>query len=308
MAEILVVGAGAIGGWLAAKLAQAGEDVALLARGARLAEICRDGIELAENGKVARLRLAAFEVPVAPARLICLCTKAGDVGPVLETLAPAVAPGTVFLTMQNGIEVPGLVSARYPEAVVLAARVHGFFELVDGQVRHVGVEPSLLLGNVGGGSTNEAIGLCELLAKAGIAASHSNAVEAALWEKFVLAAAFGGVSAATGLAAGAIRRNAATWTLLREAIDEVCMLAEVRGITLPVEFPAQMLGFVAAFPDEARSSLVRDLEAHRASEYGSLTGAVLHMAEQSGLELASFRKIEAMIQARGLLPQDPSSV
>ena len=307
-AEALVVGAGAIGSFLAARLWQAGCDVVLLARGGRLADIAAHGVRLEERGNVSRVPVPVIgEVAGGePAKWIVLCTKTVDVASALDAVAPVVGAGTVFVTTQNGVDTPERVAARYPAAGILAARLHGFFEMEDGTVRHVGVPPSIVLGDIAQSApdagTARAIAFQSILEGAGIAARVSSDIEAELWEKLVLVSALGGVGAATGLAAGAMRRDSAAWALLGEAVGEVCALAERRGVRLAPDTARRTLDFVARFPEDARTSMMRDLEAGRASEYASLTGAVLGMARLAGLDVPAFRQIEARLRARGLLP------
>lgn len=307
-AEALIVGAGAIGSFLAARLWRAGHDVVLLARGGRLADIAAHGVRLEERGNVSR-----FAVPVIgkvagrePAKWIVLCTKTVDVAVALDAVAPAVGAGTIFVTTQNGVDTPDRVAARYPAAGILAARLHGFFEMEDGTVRHIGVPPSIALGEIAKAGPDagsaRAIAFRTLLAGAGIAARVSSDIEAELWEKLVLVSALGGVGAATGLAAGAMRRDNEAWAFLAQAVSEVCALAARRGVRLAPGTARRTLDFVARFPEDARTSMTRDLEAGRASEYASLTGAVLGMARQAGLDVPAFRQIEAGLRARGLLP------
>ena len=302
---ILVAGAGAIGSFLAARLSNAGYDAALLTQGRRLEDLAAEGVLLAEHGKVSRVAVPVTGAVMArdPAQWIVLCTKTLDIPAVLDAVSLAVGPATTFVTTQNGVDTPGRVAACYPGAAILAARIHGFFELDSRTVRHVGVTPSIVLGEVreAGTGAEKALAFCDILSGAGISARRSGDIEAELWQKFVLASALGGVGAATGLPAGPMLRDPAAWALLAEAVSEVCALAERRGVRLAPDTARRTLDFVARFPDDARTSMMRDLEAGRPSEYASLTGAVLDMAQQAGLAVPAFETIEARLKARGLI-------
>jgi 2-dehydropantoate 2-reductase len=107
---------------------------------------------------------------------------------LLPLLRECSGPDTIFLTAQNGVEAPQLVAAEFPDAVVIASRVHGFFELQDGLVRHVGVAPSVTFG-VAHGAADPAKADCaqqqlaRLLSAAQIAHAASPDIRAELWEK-----------------------------------------------------------------------------------------------------------------------------
>ena len=302
MDRIVIVGAGAMGSFFAARLQRAGYAPLLIARGARLEQVRASGLVLDEaGGPHARpVAVAADASGTGVVDLVLICTKAPDVAAALDALTPAVGPKTALVTVQNGVETPAHVAARFPGRPVLAGRIHGFFEMEGLRVRHVGVEPSLVYGPLEAAGDAVARSLSQVLARAGIAHRVAEDIAAELWEKLVLASAFGGVGAATGLAAGPMRNDGVAWALLAEAMHEVAALAMARGVALDPECAARMLEFVSGFPDDATTSLKRDMEAGRPSEYASLTGAVIRMASASGLEVPAHRRIEAMIRARGL--------
>ena len=254
------------------------------------------------NGDVQRISVEARHdcEGFGKAELILLCTKLGDFSSAFDRIEVAVGQGTGILTLQNGVEAPEIVARRFPGASVIASRVHGFFELSEHTVRHVGVTPSIIFGHTHGPDCGAVEHLDTLLRGAGIAGAASPDIIRELWQKFALASAFGGVGAATGLAAGAMRKDADAWRLLEAAIREVCDLALHKGIALPPDYPGHILHFVASFPPDATTTLQRDLEARRPSEYASLTGAVIRTAQEIGHKIPAFRRIEAMIRARGL--------
>lgn len=303
MQDILVLGGGAVGSFLAARIQQTQGNVCLIARGDRLASIQREGLLLDESGLKTRLRVSAKPdcAGLGKARMVLLCCKAGDLPAALDQIAESVGPQSSLVTLQNGVEAPEIVADRFPGSAVIAARLHGFFELRANMVQHVGVKPSVIFGQTHGSGDSAVPALADLLGKTEIAGSESSDITADLWQKFVLASAFGGVGAATGLGAGAMQREADAWALLMAAIKEVCTLAEYKNVKLPLDCASCTLAFVASFPSDATSSLKRDLEAGRPSEYAFLTGAVVRMAKQFGLDVPAFKKIDAMIRARGLI-------
>ena len=236
------------------------------------------------------------------------------VAPVLASLAGHVAPGTIIVTTQNGVETPDQVLAAFPKARVVAMRVHGFFEMAGDIVRHKGVEPSCLLGawqgagdgpdadldGDGDGRANAQARIAALLRSARIAADVAPDIRKALWDKFLLAAAIGGVGTALAVPAGSILKAPGGEAMLEGAMREIAQLATRRGIALASDQVARTLGFVAGFPADATSSLQRDLESGQPGEYDALTGAALRMAREAGLAVPVLEQVAAAIRARGL--------
>lgn len=310
MDRCVIAGAGALGSFLAARLHTAGRHVLLLARAERLAVLAAEGVTIAQGA-----RHEGVPVPVAagcegfgPADAVVLATKTGDLAAAMELVAPVVGPATALVTVQNGVEAPDEVAARFPGSPVIASRVHGFFEMDGPRVRHVGVEPSLSFGLATPGDPAPLDAFACLLGDAGITGVRSGDIRRDLWEKFVLASAIGGVGAAFGLPAGGLRSHPAAWDLLASAMAEVHDLAAARGVALGEDCVARTLAFAASFPADATSSLQRDLEAGRPSEYGAITGATIRMAARAGMPVPAHARIEAMIRARGLLPADQGSL
>ncbi len=293
-----------MGTCLAFHLARAGQDVGLVARGERLRALERYGAVLVRDGveSHADIELSDDAEAFLPADTVFLCMKTTGLPQALAAVAGRVASATRVVTVQNGVEAPRLVAKALSQAHVVAARVHGFFEMDGHAVRHVGVEPTFLLGAIDGCPDASVQQVSSMLERAGLSAPVSDNIERDLWEKFLLAAAIGGVGTALGVPAGAILGQGEGGRLLSGAMREIVALAKVRGVVLPDGLVARALDFIATFPSDATSSLQRDLEAGRPSEYDALPGAVLRLAGESGLRVPVHEWIDTAIRARGLLP------
>ncbi|OCC23447.1 hypothetical protein MB02_12635 [Croceicoccus estronivorus] len=303
MARIVIIGAGALGRFFAASLADAGYDVVMVAREPGFTSLRSDGVQLYREGVHSHVRVAVRQdcLSIPDADLVLVCTKAADLTDALELAAPlaSVRPGIV--TVQNGVEAPIQVMTRFPAVPVIASRVHGFFEVRMGVVHHVGVAPSLAFGLVSQGG-QEVVDLFQgVLAKCGIGHKHSTDIWRDLWEKFLLAASLGGVGTALRCDAGRIKETDEGQGMLADAMNEIAGLAEMKGIALGTDCVARTLAFVNGFPPDATTSMQRDIESGRQSEYDCLTGAVLRMARECGLDVPIHERIEQKIQARGLL-------
>ena len=303
MKRVLVAGAGALGTLFAARLSGCAAAVTLLARGQRRRQLMAEGVRFEQGGVVATMPVPVAErCDALPQQdIVILAMKTGDLADVLDLIAPVVGERTVLLTLQNGVDAPDLVAARFAAATVAAARVHGFFELRNGLVHHAGVEPSVLFGLAKSKNEGAEVELATLLTAAGIANQRSDDILRDLWEKFLLASAIGAVGTALVLPAGRIASSAEGRQMLKGVMAEIACIAARKGIGLPPDCVAQTMAFVASFPPEVTSSLQRDLEDRRPSEYASLTGAAIRMAGETGCAVPVLARCEALIRARGLL-------
>jgi 2-dehydropantoate 2-reductase len=308
VSRIAIIGAGAIGSVLGARLHQAGHDVLLIARGDRLRSLRLEGLRLSACGVAERARVSVAEslVDAAPPDHVIVATKTFQLPAALRLLSRYGNAPLSVLTVQNGVESAQCVQIALPRAMVVTARMHGFFELEKDIVYHAGVPPSIVMGPDQSGFASplhhrKAAELAAALDRSGIPTEFVDDARPALWDKFLMAATIGGLAPAVGLTVGQVSLHSEACALLRLAMDEVAAIATALGISLPAGCVAEKLAFIRRFPPEATSSLQRDLEAHRPSEFAHLTGAIPRFAAGSGVPAPTADKIIAMLRGRGLL-------
>lgn len=303
--RIAVIGAGAIGSVIAAEIARAGADITLVARGSRLDALRTGPVSLAStssNGTgrndAVRVTTVAIHDLAAPVDLAICCVKVPALAGVLADLAGKLAPDGAVLTLQNGVEAHDIAAECLPTATILAGRVHGFFEMDGDTARHVGVPPSIRFGCTHRPAQAAEHRVTEAFASSTISTEPCANIRQALWEKFMLAACLGSVGSALGLPAGQVCASTQARTLLRGAMEEVAALARTTGIDLSDADIDASIAFAESFPANATTSLQRDLDSGRPSEYDALTGAVAHIARTHGFHADVFTRIEAMIARR----------
>lgn len=307
MSRIVIIGAGAIGSFLGARLHEGGHDVTLIARGERLERLQADGVMISEEGAQRQVRI--------PARCICdpqilpdyviVATKTFQLNSALAMLESHRGAEFGLLTVQNGVEAPGLAQVQLPQARVCGARVHGFFELEQHRVLHKGVSASIVLGPAMGSTQGAALEelarkLAGLISACGVQAESVGDIRPALWDKFLMAATLGGVAPAFGLTAGQVYSHQEARQLLAESMGEVAAVAAAVGVRLPPDAVAAKFDFISRFPPHVTSSLQRDLEAGRPSEFAQLTGAIPRFARQVGVSIPATDEIIQKLQDRGL--------
>lgn len=295
--HVVVVGAGALGSAIALGLVEAGVAITLVCRGARLTWLQHHSLELERDG-VTR----AVTVPVcdwanlnAPVDVAIFCTKMAGLREAAERVASLLSPGGIAIALQNGVEAPELLGDALPGVAVIAGRVHGFFEMDGQRVRHVGVTPAVAIGGVDPAGRRAEAEAARLLEQAGFHCEVAADVRRDLWEKLMLSAGAAGVGLMLGVGIGQVCATTGGEALLRGALGEVAAVAGACGVMLSGDDIARTIDFVRRFPPEATSSLQRDVAAGAPSEYDALIGAVLRLAANRGVEVPTFRRIDAAV-------------
>ena len=302
--RIAVVGAGAIGGMLAARLALRGEEVSVVARGAQLTAIRARGLTLREaGGEAATVRVQASDDPSAlgAQELVFLTVKAHQLGALAPALAPLLGPGASAVTMQNGIpwwyfhrhggalegrrlesvDPGGAVAAHLDPSRVLGTAVYVAAELVEpGVVRHVEGE-RITIGELDGGQTERVRALSALLRDAGFKAPVTSDLRAELWLKLWGNCALNPLSALTGATLGELCSFPPTRALCALLMGEAQAVAERLGVRFPISLERRLDGAEAV--GAHRTSMLQDLEAGRPLELGALVEAVLELGRLVGV-------------------------
>ncbi len=303
--RIVVVGAGGVGGLLGGLLARSGVEVALVARGAHLEAIRRDGLAVDSSLGAFTVRVAADAAPGAlgPADAVLVAVKAWQIAEVAPSLAPLVAQGGVAIPLQNGVEAADrLAEALGPEHVAggtinVLAWIAGA-----GRVQHVGPPPRLAMGERGAlaaAPSPRLEAVAAALRAAGAEAAVTPEIETAIWEKFLFVEPLGAIGAVTRAPVGVVRAVPETRALLAAAQEEIAALARARGVALPPDAAARALKRVDGVQPDGTISMQRDLGAARPSELADQPGAVVRLARAAGVPAPVH---EALLAA--LLPQE----
>jgi 2-dehydropantoate 2-reductase len=307
---IAVVGAGAVGGLLAAMLARAGHDVRMLARGAALAAIRERGIRIRGPDGDDGIRVSrASDDPVAlgAADLVLVTVKAWQLAELGPRLAPLVGDRTLVLPMQNGVEASEVLGHSLGDVHVLGGvcRMIAWTER-PGEVRWIGMQPSLTIGPRGPGQVEHIEAGARALRAGGIEVLVTAGIERARWLKFLFIAPYAAVGAVERTPLGALRRAPEPRARLVAAMHEVAALAAARGVDLPPDTVATTLQRIDELPDDATASMHRDIVDGRPSELHELIGAVVRLGREahvatpvSAALYAQLEPFERRARARG---------
>jgi 2-dehydropantoate 2-reductase len=295
--NITVIGAGAIGGHIAAKLAAAGESVKVVARGEHLKAIRERGLKLKENGEeiVASVEATDRITEASGADLIVLGVKAHQLAPIAADVASIVTPTTMVMTAQNGIPWwyffkhggrydgvrlesvdPGGVIARHlPIDAVIAAIIYQAAEVESpGVIRHIEGH-RLPLAEIDGRKTERIAALSELFTRAGFKSPALSDVRTEIWMKLWGNLTFNPVSALSHATLEDICRFTPTRALAEAMMREAQAVGEAFGIRFRLSVDKRIAG--AESIGAHKTSMLQDIEHGRATEIDALLGSVIEL-------------------------------
>ncbi|MCO4099314.1 MAG: 2-dehydropantoate 2-reductase [Gemmatimonas sp.] len=302
-----VIGAGAVGGVFGARLIVAGHDVTFVARGTTLNVLRTEGLTLESvHGNV---HLPSVQVTDDPATIgtvdvVLVGVKATQVAAIAPSLRPLLAPHTAVIPLQNGVEASVLLARELGDAHVL----EGVCRVIAGQsapgrIRHMAVVPHLEFGVRAGHPPAAAVGgaipsIADAINGAGMQALVSADMAVALWEKFLFIEPIGLVCAAADESFGTVRSVPETRALVDAALDEVIAVGRRVGVEWPADAKANVWKRYDSLPPDERTSMARDLEARRPSEFDAQTGAVVRLGAQYGVPTPVHDVLRALLLPR----------
>ena len=293
--RIVVFGTGGVGGYYGGRLAQAGEDVTFIARGEHLRAIKENGLRIdssAGDFVIFPARATDDVSEVSETDLVILGVKAWQVPEAARAIKPLVGANTTVLPLQNGVEaVPQLVDELGQQNVIGGLCRIVSYVVGPGHIRHAGFTPTIIIGELDNQRTNRIVNIEQVFKRAGLEITIAADIQVALWIKFLFIASFSGVGAMANAPAGTIRSDPKWRSQIIKAMEEIYTLAHVRGIKLPPDAIDTVMAAVDALPADATSSMQRDIAAGKPSELDSQNGAVVRMAQESGIEVPTHRLI-----------------
>lgn len=298
--DILMIGAGGVGGFLAARLIPAGHSVSFLARGAHLDAIRAKGLRLVENGveTVAHPVAAADDLAkLPPADLAVFAVKGQDLDGVIAAYRPHARADTLVLPFQNGVDAPDLLAAAFGADNTLTGVARIFSNITaPGVVTQYGGANSFTIGDYSGHQAGPRVAaVIGAFRASGITVPDCADVTVDLWRKFVLFNAVSGATAAARCRMRDIRANPELFVFFRGLMEEVEAVARARGVALPENVVEETLRFAAKLPDEARSSTAHDLDHGKPIEVDRICGAVARMGRELGVATPNSAAVAALL-------------
>jgi 2-dehydropantoate 2-reductase len=285
--RIAIFGTGGVGGYFGGRLAQAGEEVIFIARGAHLEAIQKHGLIV--KSLKGDFRIQPAQAMEHPAQIgvvdgVLLGVKAWQVPQAAQALRPMVGEHTFVVPLQNGVEAPEQLAAVLGKEHVLGGMCQiSALVAAPGEIHHVGIEPYVAFGELTGAPSQRAGHLRQAFERAGVKVEVPGDILAAMWTKFMFIASISGMGAVTHAPVGTVRSLPETRELLVRALQEVLAVAQARGVRLSPDAAAQRLAFIDSLPAGVTASMQRDIANGRPSELESQNGAVVRMGRQLGV-------------------------
>ncbi len=296
--RIAVVGSGGVGGYFGARLADVGADVSFIARGAHLDAMRNKGLKvLSPLGDLQLDRVSATEDPASIGRVdvVLFTVKLYDTYAACALLGPLIGPDTIVVTLQNGVESVDLLTAAIGRSHVAGGVAHVFAVIAEpGVIRHTALD-LIIVGELDGAPTPRLEQLQSMARQAGFECRLSDQIHMEIWLKFVRLSAFSGMTAVTRSPLGVIREDPDLFAMLQAAVLEGMAVAHAKQIQFPPSALADMFAHMAIMPPQSKSSMLEDLERGRRLELPWLSGAVLRIGRELGVETPIHRFISTVL-------------
>ena len=311
--RIVIAGAGAVGGYIGARLAKGGADVVLFARGPHLQAMQTRGLRVtsAEGDFEVRPQVTGDLTTIGKADVVFLGVKAHGLTALAPTLRPLFGPDTSVVSTQNGIpwwyfqnyggELEGLRLERIDPGGVIAAsieprRVVGSLAYFATDVAEPGVihhteGNRISFGEPDGSKSARAKAIAETLIAAGFRCPVTARFRHEIWVKLLGNVAFNPISALTGGTLEELVRHPDTSKVVREIMIEAEAVAGKLGIEMPISIDQRMAG--AEKVGAHKTSMLQDLEAGRPLEIEAVVGAIIELGDRLGVPMPATRAVYA---------------
>ncbi|MGO3517638.1 MAG: ketopantoate reductase family protein [Acetobacter cibinongensis] len=276
--HVVVIGAGAIGSYVGAALAQSGHDVTFLARPAQCEALRAHGLKYdTANGQQSVSVKAVFQAQdLKPADFVLVCVKSADTDQAGRDLIPALQPSTVIFSLQNGVEnAQSLETVIYRPVVPVAVYI-AVSMLAAGHVVHHGGN-RIVMGEAESSANNAA-----LFARAGFTVTVSSQIMTVLWEKLMVNCAYNGLSALSQMPYARMMQIDGVQDVMVTLVQECQAVACALGIPSSPDFMTNLLTIASAMPEQM-SSTAQDLRRGKPTEIEALNGYIVRKGREFGV-------------------------
>jgi len=314
--KFLIVGAGAIGAYIGARMARVGLDVTLFARGPHLKAMQERGVQVrsAEGDFEVRPRIVGSLEETGPADVVFLGVKAQSLPQLAPQLKPVLGPDTTVVSTQNGIpwwyfqgiggpwdglhleriDPGGVISAAIEARRVVGSIVYFSTEIpTPGVIQHTEGN-RISVGEPDGARSDRCRRIAEALVVSGLRCPITTHIRQEIWVKILGNASLNPVSALTRATLVQMVRDPGVSEVIRNIMQEVETVSRKLGMELPVSIDQRMAG--AEKVGEHKTSMLQDLEAGRPLELEALVGSVVELGERVGVPMTHTQAVYSCVR------------
>jgi 2-dehydropantoate 2-reductase len=298
--RIAVVGTGGVGGGFGAALARAGADVSFIARGAHLAAMKAQGLQVrSDRGDIHLVPTHATNDPAELGKVdvVLFCVKLWDVESAGQHIKPLIGSNTAVIPLQNGVDAAErLIPILGPGAVMggvaqISASITG-----SGVIQQVGTFMRMIFGEFDGTRSKRGEDFLALCLKAGFDATLSEQILTDLWMKFILLASNASMMAATRQPIGRLRDDPDLRPIFTAAYREVVDVGRANGVALPADAVDRVVDLTSHMPPAMKASMALDLDRGNRLELPWLGGKVVELGRELGVPTPTHSMMAAMLK------------
>jgi len=279
-----IMGSGGMGGYIGAKLSQAGYRVSFIARGAHLEAMQNNGLKIEEPDEtfvIDPIRATGDPKDIGPVDFVIFCVKLWDTKAAGDQCRDLIGPDTAVLSMQNGVDAEPILSGILGSQHIMGATSEIGANIIEpGFVRRFTPFAIIRFGEFDQPRSARSIQFSEAITAAGLGAEHVDSISLTIWDKFLWLVGASALNCVTRQPFGPVREDPDTRALLRQIMEEVMSVANAKGIPLTNENIETRLDYIDSLPGQAKVSMALDLERGNRLELPWLSGAVVRMGQE----------------------------
>ena len=278
--KILIYGIGGVGGYFGAKLAKAGYEVTMIARGKHLASIRENGLEVESINGDFRVfpKLATDNLEeVSKPDLVILGVKSWQIEEAAALIKPIIGEETMVLPLQNGANNVGKLLKILPEKNVLAGLcfIVSFIES-PGKIKHASFEPLITFGEIDNIMSPRIKKVQEIFNHSEITNNIPEDIQLEIWKKFLFIATISGIGGLTRVPIGKIRESDYLFEVMKNSALEIMAVANAKNVALSLEHVDKIFEMICKQPPGTTASTQRDIMDGKPSELQNFNGYIVN--------------------------------
>lgn len=285
--KFLIYGTGGVGGYFGTRLAEIGEDVTFVARGAHLKAIQEKGLKLKSIDGDFHLKNAKATdhcQSLGTMDVILVCVKSWQLEDAIKEFKSCITEKTVVIPLLNGVLAPEVIAKEIGWKHVMGGMCKIFSKIEEpGVINHFGYAPELVYGEMSKEKTERALKILEVMLKAKFKTELAEDIEAEMWKKFIYICSTSGLGALTRVPLGQFRDREGTGQMIYDIMSEIYQVAIKKGVKLDESIVDRTWQLVKSIDGKTTNSLQRDVMEGRPSELETQNGTVVRLGKELGI-------------------------